>query len=310
MSTDSPIAQAKDIWDSKTYSQKVAPYVPALTTRIVGMLDPREEDHILDLGCGDGVLTSQISALVSSIVGIDASANMISAANANYSTSNSTYLTIDAVSITCPKIQSTITSHLSPSTTLQFTKIFSNAALHWILRPLTPDSTTRDITPLVNFFRACYDLLAPGGTFVSESGAQGNVAEVHTALISALIHRGVPPAEARDASPWLFPSKGLMSTALTRAGFVVDHIETEHRPTEAMEADIQSWVRLFGAPFLDKLEEFVNARDGGNGEKGQQAREDAVREVAEAVERVGRRPEDGEFVIGYVRLRFQARKPE
>jgi len=173
-----------------------------------------------------------------------------------------------------------------------------------------PYSATRDITPLVNFFRACYDLLAPGGTFVSESGAQGNVAEIHTALISALIHRGVPPTEAWAASPWLFPSTGLMSTVLTRAGFVVDHIEAEYRPTEAMEADIKSWVRLFGAPFLNKIEEFVNAMDGGNGEKGKQAREDVVREVAEAVEGIGRRPEDGGFVIGYVRLRFQARKPE
>ena len=235
---------------------------------------------------------------------------MISAANAKYSTPNTTYLTIDAVSVTCPKIQSTLTAHLPSPTAQKFTKIFSNAALHWILRSLTPDSTTRDITPLVNFFRACYDLLAPGGTFVSESGAQGNCAEMHTALISALIHRGVPLAEARAASPWLFPSTGLMSTALTRAGFVVDHIETEHRPTEAMEADVQSWVRLFGAPFLDKVEEFVTARDGGDGEKGKQAREDVVREVAEAVEGVGRRPEDGGFVIGYVRLRFQARRPE
>lgn len=46
MSTDSttaPIAPAKDIWDSETYSKKVAPYVPALTAKIVGMLDPRKE---------------------------------------------------------------------------------------------------------------------------------------------------------------------------------------------------------------------------------------------------------------------------
>lgn len=232
---------------------------------------------------------------------------MISAANTNYSTPNSTYLTIDAVSITCSKIQSTLTSHLPSSTTPQFTKIFSNAALHWILRPFTPNPTTQDITPLINFFRACYDLLAPGGTFVSETGAQGDVGEIHAALILALIHRGVPPAEARATSPWFFPSTGLVSTALARAGFVVDHIETEYRPTEAMEADVQSWVRLFGAPFLDKIEEFVNARDGRNGEK---AREDVVREVAEAVEGVGRRLEDGGFVIGYVRLRFQARKPK
>lgn len=40
-STQSP--DVKDHWDSETYSKKVAPYVPALTTRIVGMLDPKED---------------------------------------------------------------------------------------------------------------------------------------------------------------------------------------------------------------------------------------------------------------------------
>ena len=42
-STTTPIAPAKDMWDSETYSKKVAPFVPVLTTRVLGMLDPKEK---------------------------------------------------------------------------------------------------------------------------------------------------------------------------------------------------------------------------------------------------------------------------
>lgn len=236
---------------------------------------------------------------------------MISAANANYSSPNITYLTINAVSITCPNTQSSLISHLtSRATAARFTKIFSNAALHWILRPLVPNPVTRDLTPLVNFFRACYSLLIPGGTFTSESGALGNVAGVHAALISALIHRGISPVEARAVSPWFFPSANLMATVLTQAGFIVETCEEVHRPTRAMGDDVRSWVRLFGAAFLDKVEEWVSAREEWDSEKRKCVREDVVREVSEVVEGVGRREEDGAFMIGYVRLRIQARKPE
>ena len=240
---------------------------------------------------------------------------MISAANTSYSTENTTYLTLDATSLTSPTTKLTLASHL-PHPQTRFTKIFSNAALHWILRGLAPQHPNPDFTPLVDFFRACYDLLSPGGIFVSESGAHGNVGEVHAALVSALIHRGIPAAEARQASPWFFPSTKLMETVLTTAGFQVEVSEAEERPTEAIGGGVENWVRFFGAVFLDKVEEWVNnEREGGRGgdgggEKGRQAREDVVKEVAEAVEVVGRRVEDGRFMFGYVRLRIKARKPE
>ncbi|KAF8469184.1 hypothetical protein BDZ91DRAFT_721861 [Kalaharituber pfeilii] len=234
---------------------------------------------------------------------------MISSARTSYSTPNTTYLILDAASITSPTTQSHLKTHL-PTSNSKFTKIFSNAALHWILRPLAPSRGSCDLSPLVTFFSSCYDLLAPGGVLVTESGAHGNVAEVHTALVSALIHRGVPPSEARSTSPWFFPSTTLMSTVLTRAGFIVETCEAEFRPTELPGGDVQGWVRLFGQAFLDKIEGFVKEREGGDEEKGRQAREDVVRDVAEAMEGVGRRVEDETFVLGYVRLRIRARKPE
>lgn len=70
--------------------------------------------------------------------------------------------------------------------------MISNAALHWILR----DETTRFQT-----LKAIYQCLKPGGVFVFEMGAHGNVPEVHTALLSALIHQGGKTIEeARKAA--------------------------------------------------------------------------------------------------------------
>jgi hypothetical protein len=50
----------------------------------------------------------------------------------------------------------------------KFTKLFSNAAMHWILRP----ADRRE-----DFFRGARAALAPGGVFAFEMGGQGNVPE-------------------------------------------------------------------------------------------------------------------------------------
>ncbi|EHK98121.1 putative Uncharacterized methyltransferase C70.08c [Glarea lozoyensis 74030] len=49
-----------------------------------------------------------------------------------------------------------------------YDKVFSNAAMHWILRPVE----TRD-----EFFTGINSALKPGGIFCFEMGGQGNVAE-------------------------------------------------------------------------------------------------------------------------------------
>ena len=59
----------------------------------------------------------------------------------------------------------------------------------------------------------------PGGLLVNESGALGNVAEVHSAIISGLVTQGIPVEQAREASPWWFPSQQAMKDLVEGAGF-------------------------------------------------------------------------------------------
>jgi trans-aconitate methyltransferase len=77
------------------------------------MLAPSAGEHILDLGCGDGVLTEKIAAAGATAIAVDAGPDMVAAARARG---------IDARVIDGQKL----------AFTGEFDAVFSNAALHWM----------------------------------------------------------------------------------------------------------------------------------------------------------------------------------
>ena len=277
-STSNPEGQSKDQWTANAYTAS-ASFVPLLTQEIVEWLDPTNNDTILDLGCGDGVLTAKIRSSCASVNGFDASANLLKAAETTYgSDKNLTWNMLDC-------------RYLEKSSAVKdgkYSKVFSNAALHWILR----DASTR-----MSVFKGVHRALQPGGTFVFEMGCAGCVAEAHTALLAALVHQGVDIEKAREACPWFFPSEKLMQTMLEEAGFRVEKMKLVYRPTKLTvekEGGLEGWLRLFGAGFLDVLP--TNNK-----------REAVVREVCDVLQTVLTH-EDGSMWLGYVRLRVLARK--
>jgi len=269
----------------KAYSA-AANFVPKLTTTVVKYLDPQPTDRILDIGCGDGILTAQIASALSSgeILGLDASPGMIAGAKRMFSSpdrSNCSFHVHDCTAFDEDAAAKYLTG--------RWDKVFSNAALHWIL--CKPD-TRMDV------IGAIYKALKPGGSFVFELGGFGNVGEVHTALIAALVVDGIDPAAARARSPWFFPDEGWMSRALAQAGFNVEKIEMEYRPTELTPKDAQGkgglegWLRLMGANFLAAV---------WNEER-------IIKLISKLLQKTITK-EDGTQWIGYVRLRGIARKP-
>ncbi|KAK4866785.1 hypothetical protein LT330_007948 [Penicillium expansum] len=61
--------------------------------------------------------------------------------------------------------------------------------------------------------------LKPGGLLVNESGALANIAEVHSAIISGLVTQGIPMEQARETSPWWFPSQQAIKEPVEGVGF-------------------------------------------------------------------------------------------
>lgn len=266
----------------KAYSS-AASFVPQLTSKVVSYLDVRPTDKILDIGCGDGILTAQIAqgASQGQVLGLDASQSFIKTAQDQFTSKNCEFKFHDCTRIaSCPE-----------AVTGQWDKVFSNAALHWILR----DPTTRQ-----DVFNDVHSALKPGGVFVFEMGGKGNVAEIHAAFIAALVSHGLTLDAAREACPWFFPSENWMKGTLEQAGFTPEKIELEYRPTkfnprkEDGSGGLEGWLRLMGAQFLEAVDE---------------SKQDSVlRNVAETLETIITREEDGSQWVGYVRLRAVARK--
>ncbi|TKA83796.1 hypothetical protein B0A55_00078 [Friedmanniomyces simplex] len=272
----------KDHWSAEKYSS-AADFVPKLTSTVLSYLDVQPTDRVLDIGCGDGQLTVQIAAAASSgqVLGLDASQSFISTAQEKYSGKNCTYKLHDCTHLDrCPE-----------AVDGSWDKVFSNAALHWILR--NPDAR-------VNVFRDAHKALKAGGKLVFEMGGKGNVGEVQAAFTAALMHAGLSIEAAREAKPWFFPSVEWMSQTLSEVGFEVEKCELEYRPTKCSpeNADgsggLVGWLRLMGAQFLEAV--------------GEEKREAVLKEVCEVLETVVTREEDGSKWLGYTRLRAVARK--
>ncbi|KAJ5484635.1 S-adenosyl-L-methionine-dependent methyltransferase [Penicillium expansum] len=264
--------EQKDIWSADLYGEKVAPFVATSTDKVLTWLDPKPTDEILDIGCGEGPLTARIAPHVKRIVGIDGSPNMIEHFK-------KAYPHIESHVVDCRLLDQE-----SDLTTGGFDKVFSNAALHWILRdPKTRSNTTK----------GCFEALKPGGLLVNESGALANMAEVHSAIISGLVTQGIPVEQARETSPWWFPSQQAMKELVEGVKGEIQLRQTTL--TENEKGSVEGWIRLFGEPFLALL-------------PTTEARDAAVKHAVEVLEAVGKQQHDGSFTVNYIRLRFVAQK--
>lgn len=273
---------AKDHWSSTAY-QSAAGFVPKLTSKVVSYLDVQPNDRILDVGCGDGPLTAQIAQAAGQgqVLGLDASRSFIATAQDKHTASNCTFQLQDCTKLEgCPE-----------AVDGSWDKVFSNAAMHWILR--NPDTRMR-------FFDNVYAALKPGGVFVFEQGGGGNVAEVQAASVAALTHAGLSIEDARGANPWFFPTVDWMSRTLANAGFEVEKCELEYRPTkltaesEDKSGGLEGWAKLFCAQYLEKVSE--------------EKRPGVLREICSILDSVIARDAEGFKYLGYVRLRAVARK--
>ena len=207
-------------WNASRYAANAA-FVPALGQPVLDLLKPQPCEHILDLCCGDGVLTEKLAATGAQVVGVDSSADMVSAARQRGLDAR----VVDATKLTFEQ---------------EFDAVFSNAALHWIKDD--PDAA----------IASAYRALRCPGRFVGEMGGHGCVAAVTVALIVGLEKRGIK--NAASVCPWYFPTVEDYTARLERAGFIAESVQLIPRPTP-LPTGMRGWLESFANPFCAALPE-------------------------------------------------------
>jgi trans-aconitate methyltransferase len=205
-------------WNPENYA-KNACFVSALAKPLLELLNPKSGELVLDLGCGDGVLTEKIAGCGGTVYGIDASSAQLKAAKKK----GLQVLVMDGQQLS-----------FKPA----FDAVFSNAALHWMKQP-------------EKVAAGVLTCLKPGGRFVGEFGGQGNVETIRCVLHRALRSRSIDPL---IVDPWYYPSLEEYSRLLTNLGFTVDSIEIIPRPTQ-LPGDILDWLEIFAQPFTKSVPE-------------------------------------------------------
>ncbi|MFO1130768.1 MAG: class I SAM-dependent methyltransferase [Hyphomicrobiales bacterium] len=200
-------------WSAGSYDTH-ARFVSDLAGGVVDWLAPKAGERILDVGCGDGVLTAELRDRGVDVVGVDSSEDFVNAAKARG---------LDA------RLMDGEALDFGP----EFDAVFSNAALHWMPKA---DAVVSGIA------RA----LKPGGRFVAEFGGHGNVAAIVTAMRAIGQRRG---GDLSLATPWYFPAPQTYQALLEDHGFIVRRIALIPRPV-VLKTGIEGWLMLFRKPFF------------------------------------------------------------
>ena len=204
-------------WDADKYN-KHADFVSNLALPVIELLNPQEDESILDLGCGDGTLAVEIEKFNSRVIAVDLSENMVAKAKEK-------------------GIQAFVMSATKLTFENKFDAVFSNAVLHWVK---DDDKSIKKI----------YNSLKAKGRLIAEFGGYSNIKSLTDAMQQVF-------KEHKEFgvfnNPWNFPKDSDYKQLLIDNGFNVEYIKLIPRPTKI--DDISNWLDIFANGIISHLTE-------------------------------------------------------
>jgi trans-aconitate methyltransferase len=272
-------------WNAADYAANSA-VQQTWARELIARLNLRGDEHILDVGCGDGKITAEIARAVPRgfVAGIDASEEMIGFAHKAFPPPQIPNLQFHICDARKIKV-SEFPPHFAPErrsptrrefvgvqasaclgdtlkrelqragseTGAPFDIIFSNAALHWV-----DDHQA--------ILRGMAMVLKPGGRLVVSCGGKGNAQEVFFALRPEMrlerwrgFFRGMP-------APYFFYTPADYEEWLPKSGFKINMLKLEPKDAAYAGADgFAVWLRTTWLPYVQRVplpnlrEEFIAA---------------------------------------------------
>jgi len=164
-------------FDGEKY-KKASAHQKNMGRKLISELNFKGDEQILDLGCGDGVLTEEISRLVPNgkVIGIDASSGMIETAR-NLESHNLAFIQMDIEDIAFCE---------------EFDLVVSNATLHWV---------KNHEKLLQNLYKA----LKPNGTVRYNFAGDGNCANFIQVVEEVMAYESFVGYFYKFDWPWYMP---------------------------------------------------------------------------------------------------------
>jgi trans-aconitate methyltransferase len=220
-------------WNAAEYAANSA-VQQSWARELIARLHLRGDEHVLDVGCGDGKVTAEIARAVprGRVLGVDASPEMIAFAQKIFPPakhSNLRFQLRDA-----RKIESSGDG---------FHLFFSNAALHWV-----DDHAA--------ILRGAAAVLKPGGRLVISCGGKGNAHEVFLALRPELRRQRWREFFRRMPAPYFFYSPDDYKKWLPKFGFQTNDVKLTPKDAAYLGAEgFAAWLRTTWLPYLQRLPE-------------------------------------------------------
>jgi trans-aconitate methyltransferase len=197
---------------------------------LISKLNLRGDEHILDIGCGDGKVTAEIArALPRGLAtGIDASPQMIKFAKKTF-----------------PDLKFRVMDARKIKFARRFDFVFSNAALHWV-----DDHRT--------FLRGASSVLKRGGRLVVSCGGRRNAHDVFVAMCPVMRNRRWREFFRRMPTPYFFYAPEDYEKWLPKFGFKPLRVELVQKDAGYDGAEgFATWLRTTWIPFVQRVPENV-----------------------------------------------------
>jgi trans-aconitate 2-methyltransferase len=209
---------------------------------LIARLNLRGDEHILDVGCGDGKVTAEIARALprGSVTGADASPQMIGFAKKTFPAEK------------FPNLRFRVMDARKIKFGCQFDFFFSNAALHWV-----DDHQA--------ILRGAASVLKPGGRLVVSCGGKGNAHDVFLVLRPEMRMKRWREFFRRMPKPYFFYAPDDYKKWLPKFGFQINRLELVPKDaTYAGAEGFATWLRTTWIPYVQRVpenlrEEFIAA---------------------------------------------------